>query len=53
VLEGLKGKLMTMIYTDCQISQTNQWRDQLLSHAAKVFEVAYKTLFQRSKCLVS
>ncbi len=41
VLEGLKGKPVAAICQDYQISQAQyyQWRDQLLSHAAKAFEV--------------
>jgi transposase-like protein len=41
VLEGLKGKPVTDICTEHQISQAQyyQWRDQFLAHAAKAFEV--------------
>jgi transposase-like protein len=45
VLEGLKGKPVTAICQDYQISQTQyyQWRDQFLSNAPKTFEVAQQT----------
>lgn len=40
VLEGLKGRKVSEICTDHQITQSQyyQWRDQLLSHAHKAFE---------------
>jgi transposase-like protein len=45
VLEGLKGKPVATICQDHQISQAQyyQWRDQLLTHAPKAFEVAQQT----------
>lgn len=45
VLEGLKGKPVAAICTDYQLSQAQyyQWRDQLLHHAAKAFEVAQQS----------
>lgn len=45
VLEGLKGKAVTTICQDYQISQTQyyQWRDQFLANAPKTFEVAQQT----------
>ena len=45
VLEGLKGKPVAALCTDYQISQAQyyQWRDQLLHHAAKAFEVAQQS----------
>ena len=41
VLEGLKGKPVAELCTEHQISQAqyDQWRDQLLAHASKAFEV--------------
>jgi transposase-like protein len=40
VLEGLKGKPVTEICTEHQISQFlyDQWRDQFLANAAKGFD---------------
>ena len=45
VLEGLKGKPIAEICTEHQIgqSQSYQWRDQLLAHAAQAFEVHQHT----------
>jgi transposase-like protein len=41
VIEGLKGKPVAEICTEHQLSQAQyyQWRDQLLAHATKAFEV--------------
>jgi transposase-like protein len=41
VREGLKGKAVAALCNEHQISQAQyyQWRDQLLAHAAKAFEV--------------
>jgi transposase-like protein len=41
VLEGLKGKPVAELCTEHQSSQAQyyQWRDLLLAHAAKAFEV--------------
>jgi transposase-like protein len=41
VLEGLKGKPVAELCHEHQLSQAqyDQWRDQLLAHAAKAFEV--------------
>jgi transposase-like protein len=41
VLEGLKGKPVAELCHKHQLSQAqyDQWRDQLLAHAAKAFEV--------------
>ncbi len=41
VLEGLKGRSVSEICNQYQISQAQyyQWRDQFLSNAPKVFEV--------------
>jgi hypothetical protein len=41
VLEGLRGKPMTELCHEPQFSQApyGQWRDQLLTHAAKAFGV--------------
>jgi hypothetical protein len=41
VLEGLKGESVVELCTEHQISQAqdSQWREQLLAHAAKAFEV--------------
>ena len=41
VLEGLKGKPVAEICREHQLSQAqyDQWRDQFLSNAGKVFEV--------------
>jgi len=40
VLQGLKGKAVSEICTEHQISQAQyyQWRDQFLANASKVFE---------------
>ena len=45
VLEGFKGKPVTVICQDYQISQAQyyQWRDQFLANAAKPFEGAQQT----------
>ena len=45
VLEGLTGKPLAVVCSEHQISQSlyYQWRDQLLAHAAKVFEVQQYT----------
>jgi transposase-like protein len=45
VLEGLKGKPVTVICQDYHISQAQyyQWRDQFLTNAGKPFEVAQQT----------
>src|SRR5919108_4493850 len=45
VLEGLKGKAVTDICPEHQISQSQyyQWRDQFLANAAQAFEVHHHT----------
>ena len=45
VMKGLKGKPVTELCTEHQISQSlyYQWRDQFLAHAAQAFEVHQHT----------
>lgn len=40
VLQGLKGRSVEELCTECQInqSQSYQWRDQFLAHAGQAFE---------------
>jgi transposase-like protein len=52
VLEGLKGRPVSELCTEHQISQAQyyQWRDQFLANAPKVFDVAKQS--QRETRLV-
>jgi len=52
VLEGLKGRSVSELCTEHQISQAQyyQWRDAFLSNASKAFETSKQT--QREERLV-
>lgn len=46
VIQGLKGKSVSEICTEHQISQNQyyEWRDQFLSNASKVFETTQQSV---------